>query len=191
MSTLDYNDLRIGTAFIFEGQPWEILEFAFVRMQQRKAVAQVKMKNLISGKVVSRSFHQNETFDEADISRESVKFLYHHKGQYWFSQPNNPKGRFFLTDDVVGSAGEFLKPDTEVTAIKFQDKTINIKPPIKVDLIVKEAPPAFRGDTAQGGSKPVVLETGAKINTPMFIEEGDVVRVNTETGQYVERVKIY
>jgi len=191
MSTLDYNDLRIGTTFIFEGQPWEILEFAFVRMQQRKAVAQVKMKNLISGKVVSRSFHQNETFAEAEIVKEPVKFLYHHQGQYWFSPPHNPKERFFLTDEVVGSAGEFLKPDTEVTAIKFQDKTINIKLPIKVDLIVKEAPPAFRGDTAQGGSKPVVLETGAKINAPMFIEEGDLVRVNTETGQYVERVKIY
>jgi len=189
MSSLDYNDLRIGTTFIYGGQPYEVLEFAFVRMQQRKAVAQVKMKNLINGKVISRNFHQSETFEEAEIMREPVKFLYHHKGQYWFSPPDNPKGRFFLTDEAVGTAGQFLKPEDQVTAIKFQDKIINVKAPIKVDLTVKDAPPGIRGDTAQGGNKTAELETGAKIQVPLFINSGDVVRINTETGEYVERVE--
>lgn len=186
---LDYNDLRIGTAFIYEGQPYEVLEFAFVRMQQRKAVAQVKMRNLLNGKVISRNFHQSDSFEEAEVEREAVKFLYHNRGQYWFSAIDNPKERFFLTKEVLGPVGQFLKTNSEVTAIKFQNKVINIKPPIKVDLVVKEAPPSIRGDTAQGGTKTAELETGAKINLPLFVNVGDVVRINTETGEYVERVE--
>ncbi len=189
MSTLDYNDLRIGTTFIYEGQPYEVLEFAFLRMQQRKAVAQVKMRNLLNGKVISRNFHQSDAFEEAEVAKEPVKFLYHHRGQYWFSNPDSPKERFFLTNEAVGSAGQFLKPNSEVVAQKFESKIINIKPAIKVDLAVKEAPPGIRGDTAQGGTKTAELETGAKVQVPLFVNAGDVVRINTETGEYVERVE--
>lgn len=186
---LSYNDLRIGTTFVFEDAPWEVLEFAFLRMQQRKAVAQVKMRNLINGKVVTRNFHQNETFEEAEVVKEPVKFLYQHRGQYWFISARNPAQRFFLPEETIGPPAQFLKSNIEVVAQKFEDKVINIMIPIKVDLEVKEAPPGFRGDTAQGGSKTVVLETGAKIQAPLFVSEGDLVRVNTETGEYVERVE--
>lgn len=187
--SLSYTELRIGTAFIYEGYPYEVLEFAFLRMQQRKAVAQVKMKNLINGKVITRNFHQSEGFEEVEIVREPVKFLYHNREQYWFCAKDSPANRFFLTEEVVGAQGQFLKPSTEVSAQKFQDKIINIIIPVKMDLKVKEAPPSDRGNTAQGGNKSAELETGAKVSVPLFINTGDVVRVNTQTGEYVERVE--
>lgn len=189
MSTLGYNDLRKGVVFNVDGAPYEVIDYSFVRMQQRKAVAQVKMKNLINGKIISRNFHQNEVFEAADIEKNPVQFLYHNRGQFWFSQKDNPRSRFFLTQEVVGLGAQFLKPNTEVTAVLFDGNIINIILPIKVDVMVKEAPPGERGNTAQGGTKVVELETGAKLNVPLFVNVGDVVRVNTETGEYVERVE--
>ena len=186
---LDYNDLRIGTVFIYEGAPYEVLEYSFLRMQQRKAVAQVKMKNLLNGKVITRNFHQNENFEEVEIAREPVQYLYHNKDQYWFSEKDNPANRFFLTEEIVGPQGQFLKSNTEVLSLKFRDKIINIKGPIKVDLTVKDTPPGERGNTAQGGTKIAELETGAKIAVPLFINIGDTIRVNAETGEYVERME--
>jgi elongation factor P len=186
---LSYTDLRVGTTFIFEGQPYEVLEFSFLRMQQRKAVAQVKMKNLINGKVITRNFHQSETFEEVEITKETVKYLYYNRDQYWFCAKDNPANRFFLTEEIIGEQARFLKPNTEVVAQKFDSKVINIVLPVKIDLKVKEAPPSDRGNTAQGGGKSVELETGAKISAPLFINTGDTIRVNTQTGEYVERVE--
>lgn len=189
MSTLGYNDLRKGVVFNLDGAPYEVIDYSFVRMQQRKAVAQVKMKNLINGKLISRNFHQNETFEEADIEKKPVIFLYHNRNEYWFCEKGNPGARFFLTDEVVGEGAHFLKSNAEAVAVLFNEKIINVLLPIKVDLFVKETPPGERGNTAQGGTKVAELETGAKLNVPLFVNEGDVVRVNTETGEYVERVE--
>jgi len=185
---LTYTDLTKGTAFILDGEPYEVLEYKFLRMQQRKPVVQTKIKNLITGKIVSRNFHQNENFKEAEIEKEELNFIYSHKGEYWFHKKNNPKQRFSLKKEIMGGAAKFLKPNTIVTAYKFQEKIINIVLPIKMDYKVTEAPPAIRGNTAQGGSKQITLENGLKIQTPLFIEEGNFVRLNTETGEYVERV---
>lgn len=189
MATLGYNDLRKGVVFDLDGAPYEVVDYSFVRMQQRKAVAQVKMKNLINGKLISRNFHQNESFKEAAIEKNQVKFLYHNREQYWFCESGNPGKRFFLTHEVVGLGAQFLKANTEVTAVIFNGMIINVILPIKIDLLVKEAPPGERGNTAQGGTKVADLETGAKLTVPLFVESGDVVRVNTETCEYVERVE--
>ncbi len=189
MSTLGYNDLRKGVVFDIDGAPYEVVEYAFVRMQQRKAVAQVKMKNLMTGKVVSRNFHQNESFEAADMERETIKFLYRAKGDSWFSEKNDPSKRFSVSEEVVGTAGNFLKQNTDVSAVFFNEKIIKIEVPIKVDLMVKDAPPGERGNTAQGGMKLAELETGAKVNVPLFVNTGDVVRINTDTGEYTERVE--
>ncbi len=185
---LTYNDLKKSTLFVLDGEPYEVLEYEFLRMQQRKPVAKTKIKNLISGKILERNFHQNETFPEAEIEKEPVKYLYNHRGDYWFSSPQNPKERFSLKEDTIGPPAKFLKSNTEVTAVKFGEKIINIELPIKVDLEIKEAPPGIRGDTAQGGTKAAILETGAVVNVPLFVNSGDIVKVNTETGEYVERV---
>ena len=189
MSTLGYNDLRKGVVFNIDGAPYEVMEYAFVRMQQRKAVAQVKMKNLITGKVLSRNFHQSESFEEANMQREPIKFLYQNRGEFWFSEKNNPGKRFSLFADAVGASGHFLKPNIEISAISFNGKIINVELPMKVDLIVKETPPGERGNTVQGAMKVAELETGAKINVPLFVNTGDVIRVNTSTEEYAERVE--
>ncbi len=186
---LGYNDLRKGIIFDLDGSPYEVIEYSFVRMQQRKAVAQVKMKNLANGKVISRNFHQNESFEEADITKQLIKYLYANRGEFFFSEKNDPSKRFSIAEDVMGQAGLFLKANVEVTAVFFNEKVIKVELPIKVDLLVKEAPPGERGNTAQGGMKLVELETGAKVNVPLFVNTGDVVRINTDTGEYVERVE--
>ena len=135
MATLGYNDLRKGVVFDIDGAPYEVIEYAFVRMQQRKAVAQVKMKNLINGKVISRNFHQSEQFEAAEMERFPIKFLYANRGEFWFSEKNDPSKRFSLAEDVVGAQGLFIKPNSEVTAISFNDKIVNVELPIKVDLV--------------------------------------------------------
>lgn len=186
---LAYSDLKKGTLFVLDGAPYEVLEFSFLRMQQRKPVAQTRIKNLITGKIVERNFHMNESFTEAEIEKEPLKYLYNHRGEFWFAKPADPTKRFSLPEEAVGGAAKFLKANTEVISVKFGEKVIGIQVPIKMELTVKDAPPGFRGDTATGGSKPATLETGAQVNVPLFVNTGDVIRVNTETGEYVERIE--
>ena len=186
---LSYNELKVGTFFSFEGTSYEVLEYEFLRMQQRKPVAKTRIKNLINGKIIERNFHQNETFEEADIEKKEVKFLYGHRGEYWFSELNNPAVRFKLGDDIVGTKAQFLKANTPVAVRLWNEKIIAVELPIKMEFLVKDAPPAIRGNTAQGGTKAVTLETGAVIQVPLFVNTGDIVRVNTTTGEYVERVE--
>lgn len=186
---LSYNELKVGTIFEKDGAPWRVLDSQFVRMQQRKPVVQLKIKNLISGKVVNYTAHQTDSFEEAEIKIAPVNFIYHNHGEYWFNESGNPKNRFRLKDDVIGEAGNFLKPETEIKAFTFGEKIINIELPIKMDFKVIEAPPAIKGATAQGGTKLITLETGAKINAPLFINEGDIIRINTQSGEYVERME--
>jgi len=186
---LSYSELRAGVTFVLDGEPYRVLEYSFLRMQQRKPVAQTKIKSLKSGKVVNRNFHQNETFEEANIEKEKAKFLYNHRGEYWFQRGNDPKNRIMLQEELLGDPVHFLKPNTELSLDVFRGEIINVEIPIKMDLKVKEAPPGVKGDSAQGGAKEIILETGAKITAPLFVNEGDIVRVNTESGIYIERVE--
>lgn len=185
---LEYNEVLPKKLILLNGAPYEVLDAHIFRKQQRKPVNQTKLRNLLTHKVTERAFHVSEKVDEADVSTRGIKYLYHNRGEYWFCDPNNPADRFFLTDEIVGAPGSFLKPNAAIDALVFDGKIIGLKVPIKVDLRVTEAPPAVRGNTAQGGVKQVTLETGAVINAPLFVNEGDLVRVNTETGTYVERI---
>lgn len=186
---LSYTDLQKGIIFVLDGEPYEVLEYQFLRMQQRKPVVQAKIKNLLSGKIVSRSFHQNESFQEAEIEREKVKFIFAHRGDFTFSELQNQQNRLVLKENEVGDGAKFLKANLEVELRKFNEKIIGLILPIKIDYLVKSAPPAEKGNTAQGASKEVELENGMRLQAPLFINEGDMVRVNTQTGQYVERAE--
>jgi elongation factor P len=186
---LAYSDLQKGTLFILDGDPYEVLESQFLRMQQRKPVVQAKIKNLISGKITSRSFHQNEIFKEANIERRPMRFIFAHRGQFTFSSPDKPGQRISLNENVVGPAAKFLKTNMDAEFLVFGEKTIGLVLPIKADYIVKSAPPSERGNTAQGGTKEIILENGLTAQVPFFINEGDTVRINTQSGEYVERVK--
>lgn len=190
---LQYNEIREKKIIIYADEPCEVVDSHVARTQQRKPQNQVKLKSLISGKTIAATFHVSDTAEEADIEKRDVKFLYHNRGEYWFCDIDNPKNRFELDSSLIGDAGKFFKENGTVTALIWTDedgeeKTIKITLPIKVEFKVKEAPPAVRGDTSKSGNKIITLENGTTINAPMFIEEGDVIRINTETGEYVERV---
>jgi elongation factor P len=185
---LAYTDLTKGILFIMDGAPYEVIETHFLRMQQRKAVVQTRIRNLITGKLLDRNFQASDSFEEAEIERKHAIFIYESKGQYWFHEENNSKDRFALEIDVVGDQGKFLKPDTRVQTMVFKEKVIQVEIPVKMEFKVVEAPPALKGNTAQGGSKMATIEGGAKISVPLFVNEGDMIRVNTQTGDYVERV---
>ena len=190
---LEYSEIRERKIIIYENEPCEVLEAHVARTQQRKPQNQVKLKSLLSGRTWNTVFHASDKADEADISKREVKFLYANKGEYWFADPENPKDRFQLPENIIGDAIKFLKPNENVTALVWEDddeeKIINIKLPIKMEFIIKEAPPSIRGNTANGGGKVVTLENGVRLNVPFFLETGDKIRVNTESGEYVERVQ--
>ncbi|MBI4085144.1 MAG: elongation factor P [Candidatus Liptonbacteria bacterium] len=186
---LSYTELKKGIVFSMDNQPYEVLESNFLRMQQRKAVVQAKIRNLISGKVLDRNFQPSDQLEEIELEKSSAVFIYSNRGEFWFHEEGNPKNRFSLPAEVLGEAANFLKSNTVINSVSFNGKVIKINIPIKMDLKVTEAPPSIKGNTAQGGTKSVTLETGAKISAPLFINTGDIVRVNTETGEYVERVE--
>ncbi|MDD5032866.1 MAG: elongation factor P [Candidatus Pacebacteria bacterium] len=184
---LEYTELKPGTKIILDKKPYVVLEYSFVRMQMRKPVVQTKLKDLINGGVVERSFYPRDILEEAEIEIKEVKFLYQNKGEFWFCPPDNPGNRFKMDADIIGPAAVFLKQNSLVKAQYFDERIIGVELPIKMELKVVEAPPSIKGNTAQGGTKQVKLETGASVNVPLFINEGDIVRVNTTTGEYVER----
>jgi len=186
---LSYNELKIGTLFSFEGTPYEVLDYEFLRMQQRKPVAKTRIKNLLTGQVIERNFHQNEALKEIEIDKVPINYLYSHRDEHWFSEKGNPKNRFKLDQSKFGNGIRFIKPNTEVLSIKLGEQIISVKLPIKVEIKVKEAPMGERGNTAQGGTKTAILETGAEVAVPLFVNTGDIIRVNTESGDYVERVE--
>ena len=185
---LAHTDLKPGVQFIYEDQPWEVMTADMMKMAQRRPVIQSKIKNLLNGKVQERNFQQGDMFGEAELERITIKFLYSNRGQFFFCEEKDPSKRFSFTEEQVCQQGKFFKPNSMVEGIVFNQKIINVKAPIKVQLKVKEAPPGIKGDRAQGGTKAVILESGAEIQAPLFIEEGDTIEVNTELGEYVRRV---
>jgi elongation factor P len=186
--SLAYTDLTKGILFIMDGSPYEVLETHFLRMQQRKAVVQTKIRNLMTGKILDRNFQASDFFEEAEIERKNAIFIYESKGQYWFHDEGNPKNRFVIESELLGGQGKFLKPNLKVATMVFNDKVIKVDIPVKMEFKITEAPPAIRGNTSQGGTKTVTIEGGARVNVPLFVNEGETIRINTQTGEYVERV---
>jgi elongation factor P len=190
---LEYSEIRERKIIIYEDEPCEVLESHVARTQQRKPQNQVKLKSLISGRTWNTVFHASDKADEAEINKREVKFLYENRGEYWFSDPENPKDRFKIEEKIIGDATKFLKANENVTALVWdndgEEQIIKISLPIKMEFIIKEAPPSIKGNTANGGGKVVTLENGVKMTVPFFLETGDKIRVNTESGEYVERVQ--
>jgi elongation factor P len=188
MAILSYNEITQKKVIVYNGEPYEVQSSHVFRMQQRKPVNQTKLKHLVSGKVVEISFHQNENVPEADISTMEALYLYTNKGESWFAEEGNPKNRFAFPEDAVHDQVQWLVQNNPVEVLLYNEKPMNIKVPVKIEMKVVEAPPAIKGDTATGGNKLVKLESGASVLTPLFINEGDIIKVNTDTGDYVERV---
>ena len=191
MALLDYNEIKERKYIVYEGEPYEVVEAHVARKQQRKPQNQTKLKSLLSGKVVAVAFHAADTVQEADIINRDAKFLYANRGEYWFVDPEDPKNRFQIKESILDNQTKWIKPDTIIKTMVFEYKDtetiIGIKLPIKVILEVKDAPPSIKGNTSSGGDKLVTLETGAQVTVPLFIEAGELVVINTDTGEYVER----
>jgi elongation factor P len=188
MAMLEYNEVVERKYIVLDGQPYEVLTSHVFRKQQRKPVNATKLKNLLSGKVTEYSFHQSEKVTEAEIEPREVKYLYNNRGEFWFCEVSDPSKRFSMKEDAIGPQAKYLKPNSVVTQLLFDEKSMGFKLPITVDLKVTEAPPNVKGDSATSGGKVIVLETGATITAPLFVNVGDIVRINTETDEYRERV---
>jgi len=170
------------------GQPWVVLEYEFLRMQQRKPVSRTKLRNLITGATQERTFHQNDNIKEADMERKDIKFIYTSRGEYWFNDPKNPSKRFLVKETQIIPSAIYLKPEMVINAVTMDGEIISVNIPIKGDYKIIQAEPAVKGNTVQGGTKTVTIEGGATVSVPMFVNEGDTIKINTETGEYVERV---
>lgn len=194
MAKLEYNEIKPGCVIIHNDEPYEVLASHSARKSMGKPSNQVKMRNLINGKVIEIAFHAADMADEADLIKRDIKFLYSTpKGEFWFCAVDNPANRFTLSTDIIGDQTKFLKGNTVVKAKIFEyndeEKIIGLILPIKMEFKIVDCPPNVRGDTATGGSKIATIETGAKVNVPLFVDNGEVIRINTETGEYVERVR--
>ncbi len=189
---LSANDIKKGDFIVIEKAPYAVLSASHSHIGRGGAVVQTKIKNLKTGAILDRNFRAGDAIHEAEIRKTQAKFIYERRGEYWFHEAGKPANRFFIKADVLGDKAALLKPEMEVTTLKYiredEEETINIELPAKADYKVIEAPPGIRGNTADGGKKIVTIEGGAKLNVPLFIEEGDTIRINTETREYAERV---
>jgi elongation factor P len=185
---LKYTDLKKGVVFSFENNIWVVLEFALVKMQSQKPTLKTKIRNLKTGAIVMKAFTQAQTFEEVETENKKIMFVYGHRGKYTFSEIDDPSKRMEFDEEFLGDIVKYLKPKSEVDALIIDGQIAEINVPIKMALKVTECPPGFKGNTVTGGTKVATLETGVQVSVPMFIEVGDEVLVNTEEGNYIERV---
>mgnify|MGYP001610449709 FL=1 len=185
---LDYNEIKPRKFIILDDEPYEVLDSHVFRKQQRKPVNATKLRNLLTLGVREHSFAVSDKVEEAELEEREIIFLYTNKGEYWFCEVNDKAKRFKLEPEKVADKMVYIKPNSTLKLLTFGEKLLGIKIPIKVELRVVEAAPAVKGNTVQGGLKQITLETGLTLNVPMFINEGDTLRINTETGEYTERV---
>ena len=186
--SINFSDLTRGLVIELDGQPWQVMDYERHKMQQRAPVTRIKMKNLLSGAVVERTFQRYDTaFSVADMDNRAAQYLYT-DGEFYYFMDQETFDQHELTKEILGSTMDYLKEQIIVELVFYKGNVINVNLPTHVELEVTETPPAFKGDTAQGGNKPATLETGLKVNVPMFITPGTIVRVDTRTGDYTERV---
>lgn len=179
-------ELRRGVAIELDGDLWSVVEWTHNKTGRGGAITRLKLKNLKSGFTVERTFPASEKFKRIFLERAKVQFLYRDDNLFHFMD-NETFEQFALDADQVGNDANFLKDGMEVEVARYQDQPISLELPPTVDLEVTETEPGFKGDTATGGSKPAVVETGLRVNVPLFVNVGDRIRVSTETGQYLER----
>jgi len=185
---MDFSDLKTpGVIVMYQNQPHEVVWSSFVRKQQRKPVIQTKLRNLISGKILEYSFKAGETIEGADISKQKAQYLYSDGSGASFMN-NDTFETVILPKSIAEAKVGYLKEGQEVILMYFEENPISIEMPAKVDLKVTDAPPSTKGNTSSGGNKPATLETGLVVQVPLFINIGDIIRINTSTGLYTERV---
>jgi elongation factor P len=185
---LNLSDIKTGKTMTLNNEPYLVIFHQHSKTGRAGAVLRTKLRNLKTGAVMEKTFQGSDKIEEAEITKSKAQYLYK-EGENYFFMDNTTYEQFSLLKSVLGYFTNYLLEGTEVTVLVYGTTPINIELPVKMDFRVTEAPPAIRGNTADGGTKQVTLETGIKVNTPLFIKQGDIIRINTDTGEYSERAK--
>ena len=180
-------DFRNGVTLEIDGQVVQILEFQHVKPGKGAAFVRTKLKNVINGGVVERTFRPTEKFPQARIERVDMQYLYSDGDLYYFMNVET-YDQVGLTKDQVGDSLKFVKENEMVKVCSYNGNVFAIEPPLFVELEITETEPGFKGDTAQGASKPATVETGATVSVPLFVNQGDKIKIDTRTGEYLSRV---
>ena len=189
MASYSTNEFRAGLKVLLEGDPCVVLENEFVKPGKGQAFNRVKLRNLMSNRVWERTFKSGDTLEAADVMDRDMEYLYN-DGEFWHFMVTDGSFEQFAADArAVGDSVKWLKEQDVYTVTLYNGSPLSVSPPNFVELEIVDTDPGIKGDTAQGGSKPATLSTGAVVNVPLFISTGEVIRVDTRTGDYVSRVK--
>lgn len=183
---IDAGELRKGIAIELDGTIYQVVEYEHVKMQQRKPVIRLKLRDIRSGNVVERNFQATEKFTPAFLEYHPVQYLYN-DGSFYYFMDNKNYEQIALTSQQIGEAVKYLREGLDLEILTHKDAAVSVELPSAVELHVMETEPGFRGDTATGGSKPAKLETGLTIQVPLFINIGDIIKVDTRSGEYLEK----
>ena len=180
-------DFRNGVTIEFEGNIYQIIEFQHVKPGKGAAFVRTKLKNIKSGGVVEKSFRPTEKCEKAHIERKDMQYLYNDGDLYYFMDPET-YDQIPISSAAIGDSLKFVKENEMVKLCSHNGNVFSIEPPITVELQITESEPGVKGDTATGATKPAILETGAKILVPLFVNQGDTIKIDTRTGEYISRV---
>ncbi|MBI5182456.1 MAG: elongation factor P [Nitrospirae bacterium] len=185
---LSTSDFRNGLKIEIEGEPYAIVEFQHVKPGKGGAFVRTKLKGIKTGAVIDRTFRSGEKFDEPNLEEKEMQYLYTSEGQYNFMDNKNYE-QILLTEEQLGESKKYIKENMNVKILFYNEKALGVEVPMFVELKIVKTDPGVRGDTATGGAKPATLETGAVIKVPLYMNEGEVIKVDTRTGEYIERVR--
>ena len=180
-------DFRNGVTLEIEGNVYQILEFQHVKPGKGAAFVRTKLKNIINGGVVEKTFRPTEKFPQARIDRVEMQYLYNDGDLYYFMNTEN-FDQIALNKDDIGDSLKFVKENEMVKVCSYNGNVFAVEPPLFVELEITDTEPGFKGDTATGATKPATVETGAVVNVPLFVDQGDKIKIDTRTGEYLSRV---
>lgn len=182
------NEFRKGAKIEYKGEPCEIIDFQHVKMGRGGAIIRTKMKSLKTGNVLEDTFRSGEKFETPHLEEKEMQYLYA-DGDFHYFMDTETFEQIPITAAKLGDARKFLKENMKVKILNYRGEPLTVELPTFVELVVAQTDPGFKGDTASGGSKPATMETGAVVKVPFHINEGDVIRIDTRTSEYIERVK--
>ena len=182
------SDFRKGLKLEYKGDPYEIVDFQHVKMGRGGAVVKTKMKNIRTGSVIEETIRSGEKFPTPELEDRKMQYLYLQDEHYYFMDQETFE-QVPLTAAQLGNAKLFLKENIEVKILKYKGEPLDVELPTFIELVVVKTDPGYKGDTASGGGKPATVETGAVVRVPFHINEGDTIKVDTRTSEYIERVK--
>ena len=185
--TISYSELKRGIVIVLDEEPWQVVEWSHKKMQQRAPVLTLRLKNLRNNRFMERNLPGNQKLTLADVDNRECEYLYNDPDYYYFMDLQTFE-QYPLSSDLIGDAIRFLKEQDKLELIFYSDEPISFELPTYVELVVTDTPPPVKGNTAQGGTKPATLETGLKLNVPFFVNNGETIRIDTRTSEYLERV---